>query len=65
MMNYWSCSKCDYVFKAKEVPETCPNCHTKCTFSDVTCYIPECGGPKNFDSRLIAQRLRESKKDTK
>ena len=44
-MSWWICSECDYVFEAEAPPETCPECHSKCVFSDVTCYIPECGGP--------------------
>ena len=61
-MNHWICGKCNYVFKAEEPPEVCPSCHEKCTFANVTCYIPECGGPDNLDSRLVAQRVTESKK---
>ena len=38
----------------KGTPETCPSCKEPCTFTDVTCYTPECGGPEsgNFDPRL-------------
>ncbi len=58
-MNWWMCSECDYVFEAEIPPDTCPNCGEKCTFLNVTCYIPECGGPGNLDRRLVAQRARE------
>jgi hypothetical protein len=30
---------------------------------NVTCYIPECGGPGNYDPRLVAQLAKESKKE--
>ena len=64
-MNYWMCSECNSVFEAETPPDECPNCHVKCTFTDVTCYIPECGGPGKFDSRLVAQRAKEAKKGIK
>jgi len=49
---YWQCSKCHYVLQTTEPPEVCPSCHETCLFTNVTCYIPECGftGP---DARLI------------
>ena len=49
---YWQCSKCHYVLQTVQPPETCPSCHESCPFTNVTCYIPECGftGP---DIRLI------------
>ncbi len=52
---YWQCSKCHYVVQAVQPPETCPSCHEACEFTNVTCYIPECGfsGP---DARLIGNR---------
>ena len=61
-MNHWICTKCSYVFKAETPPETCPGCHAKCTFTDVSYYIPECGGPDHIDQRLVTQRVREAKK---
>ena len=64
-MNYWMCNECNYVFEAETPPEACPGCHGKCTFSNVTCYIPECGGPDHLDQRLVAQRVRESGKGIK
>jgi rubredoxin len=63
-MNYWMCDDCDYVFEAEVPPDTCPSCHAKCTFNNVTCYIPECGGPDHLDMRLVAQRAAEAKKKT-
>jgi hypothetical protein len=40
------------VLEADSPPDSCPSCHEKCLFVEVTCYIPECGfsGP---DERLI------------
>jgi rubredoxin len=61
-MNWWICSECNYILKAENPPTSCPQCHKICQFSDVTCYIPECGGPNNLDSRLVALKANEAKK---
>ena len=61
-MNWWICTECDYVFEAETPPEICPGCRAKCSFTNVTCYIPECGGPGNLDRRLVAEKAREAKK---
>ena len=55
MKNQWSCNNCGYVFAIEEVPNTCPSCKQKCTFVNVTCYTPDCGGPEsgNIDPRLV------------
>lgn len=37
----------------------------QCTFTDVTCYIPECGGRDHYDPKLVAQRARESEERLK
>ena len=50
-MNTWKCSNCGYTFEAADVPEKCPSCHETCSFLNVTCYIPECGGA-GADERL-------------
>lgn len=55
-MTQWQCSNCGYQFQAESVPERCPSCKQTCTFSDVTCYTPECGGPGNVDPRLAGRR---------
>jgi rubredoxin len=52
-MTQWKCSNCAYTFGADTVPERCPSCKQACTFSDVTCYVPDCGGPGNIDPRLM------------
>jgi desulfoferrodoxin-like iron-binding protein len=49
---HWQCSKCHYVLQAAQPPETCPSCHEHCQFTDVTCYIPECGFA-GMDTRLV------------
>jgi rubredoxin len=64
-MNFWLCSECNYVLKADTPPEVCPNCNQKCVFTDVTCYIPECGGPDNFDSKLVALKAKAAEEKDK
>lgn len=44
-MTAWKCNKCGYTIKADAPPDLCPSCKEKCEYVDVTCYIPECGGP--------------------
>lgn len=51
-MTQWKCSNCGYTLGAETVPDRCPSCQKACSFHDVTCYIPECGGPGNIDPRL-------------
>ncbi len=55
-MTQWKCSDCDYTFGADSPPDHCPSCKKACTFTDVTCYIPECGGPGNIDPRLVGKK---------
>jgi rubredoxin len=55
-MTQWKCSSCGYTFGAETVPDQCPSCKQTCTFSDVTCYIPDCGGPGNIDPRLVGKK---------
>ncbi|AGA91438.1 hypothetical protein Thimo_2728 [Thioflavicoccus mobilis 8321] len=50
---WWKCSECQHVVHEKSSPTECPACHKRCTFADVTCYIPDCGGPSNPDPKLI------------
>jgi len=49
---YWRCSNCRYVLQAPRPPEVCPSCHRSCQFTDVTCYVPECGF-SGVDGRLV------------
>jgi rubredoxin len=55
-MTQWQCSNCGYLFQAESVPDQCPSCKQTCTFSDVTCYTPDCGGPSNIDPRLVGKK---------
>jgi rubrerythrin len=49
---HWKCGECGYTMVTAKPPETCPECKQACAFKDVTCYLPECGGPGNTDPRL-------------
>jgi rubredoxin len=60
-VSWWICSACEYVLESDVPPEQCPQCNEKCLFSDVSCYIPECGGPERFDPGLVALKVREAK----
>jgi rubredoxin len=55
MKNQWSCNNCGYIFAAEQVPDIYPFRKQTCTFVNVTCYTPDCGGPEsgNIDPRLI------------
>lgn len=49
-MPKWQCVECGYfVQEANRPPDVCPSCSLRCSFTDVTCYRPECGGPINPD----------------
>jgi rubredoxin len=48
----WKCSKCGYTLQAAEPPKACPACKESCKFHDISCYLPECGGPGGMDPRL-------------
>ena len=64
-MTYWMCDKCSFVIEMPKPPDPCPGCNNKCTFSDVTCYTPECGGVGSLDTRLVAQRAIKKEKPGK
>jgi rubrerythrin len=50
---YWKCKSCSFTIHAGAPPENCPVCrNTQCKFKDITCYLPECGGPAFIDPRL-------------
>jgi len=44
-MTTWKCDKCGNTITVDRPPDICPSCKQKCEYVDVTCYIPECGGP--------------------
>jgi rubredoxin len=56
-MPQWKCANCGYTFADDRLPAQCPSCKERCSFSDVSCYTPECGGPGsgNIDPRLVQQ----------
>ena len=49
---YWKCAHCAHVVEGDQPPERCPACMEKCSFRNVTCYTPECGG-KGIDPKLV------------
>jgi len=49
---FWKCSKCGLTLEAPQPPQSYPTCRQECEFKDVSCYLPECGGPGNLDPRL-------------
>lgn len=51
-LTYWKCEKCGFLITAAKPPDVCPECGERCDFIDVSCYIPECGGPGHVDRRL-------------
>ncbi|MGO9614189.1 MAG: rubredoxin-like domain-containing protein [Dissulfurispiraceae bacterium] len=46
-MAIWKCNKCGNTTSVDTPPEICPSCKERCEYVDVTCYIPECGGPES------------------
>jgi rubredoxin len=55
-MTQWQCEKCGYTFAADTPLDQCPSCKETCTFFDVTCYTPDCGGPGNVDPQLVSRK---------
>jgi rubrerythrin len=51
-LTYWKCSRCGFLLTASVPPDNCPSCEARDSFKNVTCYVPECGGPQNIDPRL-------------
>ena len=49
---FWKCSQCGFNVVAPTPPQVCPECKKVCEFKNVTCYLPDCGGPDNPDPRL-------------
>ena len=64
-MSWWICSNCNYVFEVETPPETCPECHAKGVFSDITRYIDEFGGPGNLDMKLVVRKVQEAERREK
>ena len=57
IMAMWKCNKCWNTVDGHIPPETCPSCKEKCEYVNVTCYIPECGGPasRNIISEVFGK----------
>jgi len=53
-MPFWMCSICGHCLNDLRPPGQCPNCRQTCSFRDVTCYRPECGGEHNVDPLLTS-----------
>jgi rubrerythrin len=49
---HWKCQKCGYTMRAHIPPKRCPQCSEICSFMNVTCYVPQCGGSEHLDPRL-------------
>ena len=59
-MTKWQCIECGYFFDEVKPPDVCPGCKARCTYADVTCYRPECGGSTQSDPvvmGMITQRI--------
>jgi len=56
----WKCSNCGYTINEETYPERCPSCKEACAFLNVTCYIPDCGGPR---PDLIDDRISKKEKE--
>ena len=56
-MTTWKCTKCCNTVNADTPPELCTFCKEKCEYVDVTCYIPECGGPgaSNINTQVFKE----------
>ena len=61
METTWKCDQCGYVLQAESPLEKCPSCQMKCTFINITCYTPECGGVEsgNIDPKLAKNQKPE------
>lgn len=56
-MAYWMCKSCGHCLKDLQPPDECPICRQRCSFANVTCYTPECGGERNPDPKVMAYVL--------
>ena len=48
-MAYWMCRICGHCVNTVKLSDECPHCRETCSFGDVICYRPECGGEQNID----------------
>ncbi|NLI33099.1 MAG: hypothetical protein GX422_10050 [Deltaproteobacteria bacterium] len=63
-MAIFKCNSCGNTIDVVSPPDVCPACHQKCEFVDVTCYIPDCGGPgsKNINEQVYQTSYKTDKK---
>ena len=63
-MPIFKCNNCGNTVDVPSPPDTCPSCKEKCEFIDVTCYIPECGGPEsgNVNPQVFQESFKGEKK---
>ena len=59
-MPYWMCTSCGHCLNTTAPPEQCPHCGKTCSFADVTCYRPECGGEQNVDPLIASACYNEA-----
>ncbi len=59
-MEAWKCNKCGNTITLEAPPETCPSCKANCEFVNVSCYIPDCGGPDsgNVDEKVFQESFK-------
>ena len=55
MQHPWKCNQCGYIVRGDAPPAKCPSCEQECSFVDIACYTPDCGGPEsgNIDPQLL------------
>ena len=56
-MPCWMCTSCGHYVNTGTPPDECPQCRQRCSFGNVTCYRPECGGERNSDPKIMAYVL--------
>lgn len=63
-MAIFKCNKCGNTIDVVAPPEKCPACKQSCEFVDVSCYIPECGGPGsgNINPQVFQESYKSDKK---
>jgi hypothetical protein len=63
-MAIFKCNKCGNTIDVVSPPEKCPACKQSCEFVDVSCYIPECGGPDsgNINPQVFQESYKSDKK---
>jgi rubredoxin len=63
-MPIFKCNNCGHTIDVTSPPDLCPSCKEKCEFVDVTCYVPECGGPEsgNINPQVFQESYKSDKK---